>query len=492
MASRAARVYQWIAGLTGRPRTEHGDAARRIPARPFNPTRWITLSGLAAITLTSIASGTMLSRFLTENVLRHDAAVAAEFVQGIIRTANLEHAKQPHHTNVSAMDHLLRGDSHETTRQLKEFFALVAGMPDVLHTNVYSTERTIVWSSRPQLVGKRFTDNHELNEALAGEVVFEIGFAGESNRKKAEHAALKSADTRFVEYYIPIWDDDSPKIVAVAEIYKTPDKLFKAIDNSQRIAWAGAVVGGGVLLLAIFCIAQRADRVIREHQERLIASETYAAVGEVAMAVAHGLRNPLAAIRSSAELAMEDDPPKALREPMDDIIQQADRLEGSVRQLLQYSSRGTETIERVDLSVIATDCLRSFDSQAKERKVNVVAQMPDALPSVRANVATLTQAINSIIANGLEAMSGGGELTVECASTGDGEFVELRVADTGYGLAGNDAARFFRPFETTKNTGLGLGLPLAKRILERHGGSLNLTSGVEGGAVATLRIPVDR
>jgi two-component system sensor histidine kinase HydH len=161
------------------------------------------------------------------------------------------------------MDHLLRGDLHETTRQLKEFFILIAGMPDVLHANVYSTERTIVWSSRPELVGKRFVDNHELDEALAGEVVFEIGVAGEYDKKKAEHAVFESVDTRFVEYYIPIWDDDEHKVVAVAEIYKTPHKLFEAIDQGQRIVWSGAVVGGVVLFLAIFWIARRADRVIR-------------------------------------------------------------------------------------------------------------------------------------------------------------------------------------------------------------------------------------
>ena len=256
--------------------------------------------------------------------------------------------------------------------------------------------------------------------------------------------------------------------------------------------WSGAVVGGVVLFLAIFWIARRADRVIRGQQALLIASETYAAIGEVAMAVAHGLRNPLAAIRSSAELAIEHDPPDALRESMGDIIDQADRLEGSVRQLLQYSIRGTETIERIDLGVMATGCLRSFDAQAKERKVNIVARMSDGLPSVRANVATLTQAINGIIANGLEAMPDGGDLTVGCARAADGAFVELWVADTGYGFAGSDATKLFQPFETTKSAGLGLGLPLAKRILERHGGSLDLTSGADGGAVAVLRLPVDR
>ena len=114
------------------------------------------------------------------------------------------------------------------------------------------------------------------------------------------------------------------------------------------------------------------------------------------------------------------------------------------------------------------------------------------MPSVRANVATLTQAINSIIANGLEAMPNGGELTVECACTGDGIFIELRIADKGLGIPGNDTARYFRPFETTKSSGLGLGLPLAKRILEQHGGTLDLSNGAEGGAVATLRLPVDR
>ena len=320
MRSSATWAGGWVRGFGRGTWAEGGAGDKVVRVVPFSLVRWISLSGLAAIILIGIASGTTLSRFLTDNVLRRDAVVASVFVQGVINTANRKHAMHPTHTNVSAMDHLLRGDLHESTVRLKEFFLLIARMPDVLHTNVYSTKRTIVWSSRSQLIGKRFVDNHELNEALAGEVVFKIGVAGANDQKKAEHAVFKSVDTRFVEYYIPIWDDDESKIVAVAEIYKTPDKLFETIENGHRIVWGGAVAGSVVLFLAIFWIARRADRVIREQQEQLIASETYAAVGEVAMAIAHGLRNPLAAIRSSAELAIEHDPPEAMREPMDDII----------------------------------------------------------------------------------------------------------------------------------------------------------------------------
>lgn len=481
-----------IVGVFGRSRRNAGARPGGIPIRPFSLIRWFTLSGLAAITLTSIASGVILSRFLTENMLQRDSLVTAEFVRGIIHEANREHALQPHHTTVSALDHLLRGDPHESTAQLQAFFALIAAMPDVLHTNVYDARRQIVWSSRKKLVGKSFVDNHELDEALSGEIEIEIGVAGTYAGQKAEHAIFGTSDMRFVENYIPIWNDAGNKVIAVAEIYKSPESLFAAIDTGRRIVWGGAVVGSLVLFLAIFSIARRADRLIRGQQERLIEAETYATVGELAMAVAHGLRNPLAAIRSSAELAIEDDPPESLQEPLSDIIQQADRLEGSVRQLLEYSRRGNESTELVDLGVIAADCLLSFHAQANEKKVNVDARMADALPAVRADAAALAQAINSIIANGLEAMPNGGELNVECASTHDGNFVQLRVADNGYGIPKGQKVKLFEPFATTKSAGLGLGLTLARRILERHGGSLDLSSRAEGGAVATLLIPVVR
>jgi len=195
LRSQATGAGGWARGIGRGARAEAGAGAKGVHVGPFSLVRWISLSGLAAITLISIASGTMLSRFLTENVLRRDAVVASEFVQGVIEDANRKHATHPDHANVSAVDHLLRGDSHEASRRLKEFFILIAGMPDVLHANVYSTERTIVWSSRPELVGKRFVDNHELDEALAGEVVFEIGVAGEYDKKKAEHAVFESADS---------------------------------------------------------------------------------------------------------------------------------------------------------------------------------------------------------------------------------------------------------------------------------------------------------
>ena len=132
MGSRATWACGWARRIGRGTPAEGGAGSNVVRVDRFCLVRWISLSGLAAIILIGIAFGTMLSRFLTENILRRDAVVASEFVRGVINAANRKHAMHPSHTNVSAMDHLLRGDSHESTRQLKEIFLLIAMMPDVL------------------------------------------------------------------------------------------------------------------------------------------------------------------------------------------------------------------------------------------------------------------------------------------------------------------------------------------------------------------------
>jgi signal transduction histidine kinase len=345
-----------------------------------------------------------------------------------------------------------------------------------------------IWSSDPEFIGVEFRTNPELDEAFLGELVVERGVVGEV--KKAEQAFLKGDGVPFIENYLPVHDEAGDAVIGVVELYKSPSVLFAAIRTGQRLVWLSAAVAGIVLYLALFWIIRRASRVISAQQSRLVASETLAVVGEMASAVAHGLRNPLASIRSSAELALEDQPSESLRESLTDIVGQSDRLEGWIREFLSSARPMAAELEQVAIDEVIGECVEVFDAQLERQHIRKGLEVERDLPAVQGNAASLRQVLNSLIANAVEAMPEGGDLEISACRDDDAGQVRICISDSGQGVPEQQADKLFQPFSTSKGTGLGVGLYLARRIIDRHRGTLELSTPAGGGTLATIHIPV--
>jgi two-component system, NtrC family, sensor histidine kinase HydH len=441
---------------------------RRMAERPFNLSRWFAAVGLLSIATLSLGAGSLLTRFLTDRMLRQEGVLTMEFIHSVVLVEN-------------AVSYFR--DPHANGPELESAFNHVASMPDVLRASAHNAERTVIWSNDHAIVGRQFLDNPELEQALAGELVVHgdrlIGHGG-----KAEHATLDEHVGYFVEIYFPV-RDATGQVVGAVELYKTPRALFAAIQTAERAAWLGALAGGLFLYLTLFWLIRRADRLIRAQQERLVESETLAAVGEVGSAVAHGIRNPLAAIRSSAELAQETDDP-AGKEAARDIIAEVDRMERWVRELLGYSRPIAGMDTAIDLTAVIAESLHSF-AREEARGVRTVTDLPTGLPAVRGDPLLIGQVLGSLLANAYEAVRAGGQVSVSTRQTGSNVLVQ--ITDDGPGMSEQQLARVFRPFYTTKPKGLGAGLPLAKRIIERFGGTIAVSSAPGRGTTVDVRLP---
>jgi signal transduction histidine kinase len=445
------------------------------PARPFNLTRRFLALSLLCIVLTSVGSAMLLSTFLTDNMLRRDAVIAQEFVNSIVRAEQAESlftAEEP---------------SAEPER-FENLFKHIAAIPDTLRANLYANNRSIIWSSDSEFIGVEFRTNPELDEAFLGELVIEQGVVGEV--EKAEQAFLEGEGAHFIENYIPVHAGDGSTVIGVVELYKTPSALLSAIHRGRQLVWFSAALGAVVLYFALFWIIKRASRVIEAQQRRLVASETLAVVGEMASAVAHGLRNPLASIRSSAELGLEEQPPAALRESLTDIVSQSDRLEGWIGEFLSNARPMTGEIGRVALGEMIGECVAGFDFQLERQGIELSVDLDEPLPPVSGSSTSLRQVLNSLLSNAIEAMPSGGKLEVSAYPSTPDRCVQVRVADSGHGMPKEQVEKLFQPFSTTKGTGLGVGLYLAKRIIERHRGTLELARPAGGGTLATIRLPI--
>jgi two-component system, NtrC family, sensor histidine kinase HydH len=448
-------------------------ASARPPSRPFNLTRRFSLLALACIASLSLAMALLLSNFLTDKMLRREATVSMEFVQDEVYA---EHA---------APFFLAPANS----ANVEETFQHFAKMPDVLRANVYARDRSVIWSSDKSLVGKPIGENRELDEALAGELAVESGVATKEEHMRGEHPVGASRTRYFVEIYVPVWDDAHTQIVGVVEIYKTPDSLFDAIHEGEGLIWLTSIAGGLLLYSALFWIVRRADRIMLDQQARLVGAERLAAVGEMASAVAHAIRNPLAGIRSSAELAL-DGGAQTFREPAEDIIAEVDRVEDWVRELLMYARPINGPLEPVDLNTVVQRSVATYAREIGKRQIAVKTALASDLPSVRGDASLLGQALNSLIANSLDAMKDGGRLTLISAARNHRREIELQLSDSGSGMGPDELSRIFRPFYTSKAKGLGLGLPLAKRIIERCAGRLSIQSKPGAGTTIAIRFNV--
>ena len=441
----------------------------------FNLVRWFAALSFATIALISIASSVFLARFLTDTMLAQDAKVMTAFLNDIV--------------DVEGADAFFLRDGDPTVGgDIAEFFVHLGNMPDMLRANVYLRDGTIVWSSDPDLIGRRFDDNRELELAFRGRPKIAMGVVGE--KEKAEHAFFHQLGLRFVENYLPIFGSDpvDPAIIGVVEVYRSPQALFERIEAGRERIWLSAIGAGAFLYLTLFWIVRRANGVIAEQQRLLVETKMLATVGEMASTVAHGLRNPLASIRSSAELALEYPADREVQHLLEDIMIQSDRLESWVRQYLSETEPEGRESRTVDVAAIVSRSLESFATELQRRAIRHSVRLDAALPPAPLNPLVLTQILNSLIANAVEAMPAGGDLGVEAAGLPGGG-ITIRVTDSGRGMSPDEIETAFGPFFTSKNAGLGLGLPLADRIVTRHGGTLTLGS-VEGrGTAARITLP---
>ncbi|MEX5587724.1 PAS domain-containing sensor histidine kinase [Pseudomonas urmiensis] len=455
------------------PASADGGASRK----PFDLLRWYAWVSLAIIVSVAAGLGLISSRFIIDESVERDALLTAQFITSIA-DAEVRHVAIP---NVRSMGELLDPrtdqampdvDPDARRRARGEFLDHIAHLPDVLLANIYAPDRTVIWSSNPSLTGKIIESDDDLERAFEYKMRVSASYH-DFDDARSEQKFVTPPQQLFIENYIPLFDADGERVTAMVEIYKEPHDLIVRIEHGLLLIWLAIAVGAGLVYVGLYGIMRRASKVMAVQQKRLISNETYVALGEMSSAVAHSLRNPLASIRSSAELAQVFDEGPAQKN-VNDIISQVDRMSQWVRQLLQSLRPLNDDAVPVDLTQAVQESLQTFAVPLVRAGVSLELK---PLPAVRVlgQPALLGQIFSSLIANALESMEQGGQLRVEVVRR-DRRSLTLRISDTGKGMSEQQQRLAFQPFFTTKQGGLGVGLVLVKRIMERFGGSVRLSS----------------
>jgi len=265
----------------------------------------------------------------------------------------------------------------------------------------------------------------------------------------------------------------------------------------------------GVLLAAHGFFAVLApnlrDRWVAEEQARLPSEPAHLstqapgrrdprALEALAAAIAHEIRNPITAAKSLVQ-QMRDDPAAAdLPELAAVAIEELDRVERSVSHLLRYAKEEPLEIETVDLAGVASAAIDSLEQRGLPRHVQIERAL-DADITLEGDADKLRRVVLNLVQNAVDAVAerpdstSPGVIRVGAGRDFAGRTAWLRVEDNGVGVDPARSSSIFAPFETSKETGTGLGLAIAKKLVESHGGTLELEE-VKVGAAFTARLPL--
>jgi two-component system sensor histidine kinase HydH len=442
---------------------------------PLNLRRRFALSSLGVIAIIALSLGWLMSHILTERMLQREGEVSMDFIQNLLIT------------DQSAL-YLANPKDPDNEKRFLASMAHIASMREPVRANAYQTDGTVVWSTDQALIGQRFTVNDELDDAIAGRLVVHSGRLDENGPIKGEHVGLAQRTSFYVESYIPIFDPQSHKVVGVMELYKVPVQLNAAIQEAQILLWLACAASALGLFVTLYWTVARADRVMRQQQARLAEAQTLSTAIELARAVAHNLRNPLASIRVAAEMLQTGEGVTADQaEHCVDITASVDRADRWITELVRVSQASALVSEVVLPSPVIRACLEELAPEMNRRGIRWTVE-PEEAPGIQAHTAMLRQILISILANATDAMPEGGEIAVRWSR--NARMLNLQIIDSGPGIQEDVRQALFRPFFSTKSGGLGIGLALVKRMVEQWGGRIALTAAPVKGTCVELMLPL--
>jgi PAS domain S-box-containing protein len=242
---------------------------------------------------------------------------------------------------------------------------------------------------------------------------------------------------------------------------------------------------------------RQAEEALRKARIELARAARVSALGELSASIAHELGQPLTAILGNAQaglnLLAQDSPPLGeLREILADIANDDERAGDIIRRMNVFLRKRELETEEVDVNELVRETVRLVSSDAAARQVQIGTELATGLPPVQADKVHLQQVLLNLVLNGMEAVSAvppqNRRLLVRTAAA-DGE-LHVAVIDTGRGIPADLLSDIFEPFQTTKPDGMGIGLSIARSIIDAHGGRIAAENGPMGGAIVRFALPL--
>jgi two-component system NtrC family sensor kinase len=230
-------------------------------------------------------------------------------------------------------------------------------------------------------------------------------------------------------------------------------------------------------------------------QEQMLQSRKLASNGTFTSGIAHELNNPINNICLIVDSLIEDEDSLLSEDRMkqyNDLMEQAERSTEIVKNLLEFSRTDQGQFENISLTEMVAKTTRLLKNELNIKRVKFHARIQENLPKIRIDKSRLQQALVNLLLNGIQAMPGGGELTLTIESDPGSDYIRIDVRDTGTGIPKEQLGSIFDPFFTTKKEGegTGLGLSVTYNIIQRHNGKISVESTLGKGTCFSIFLPV--
>jgi two-component system sensor histidine kinase HydH len=253
------------------------------------------------------------------------------------------------------------------------------------------------------------------------------------------------------------------------------------------LGWASSLIIGGII--GVFAYRRL---ILLERRTR--QAERLAELGTLTSGLAHEIKNPLSTVQLNLQLLQEDLSPanpaySRLVNRLRIVKNETSRLREILDDFLRYAGRLELEKKPIELNNLLEEIVDFFAPQAQLQHVQLRFNKSPLPLTAKIDPKLIKQAILNLMINAMQAMQNGGELMLSLTTIPD--FAVIDVIDTGGGIPPEAAESIFQVYYSTKRGGTGLGLPMAKRIAEEHGGSLSVTSEIGKGSDFKLRLPLE-
>lgn len=385
---------------------------------------------------------------------------------------------------ILAFENILRtGMRSQMGLRVQVLLEEMSASPDIHFIAVTMPDGTIVAHSNPARLGEILQiDDKEIDEATMTQ------WRDDTSR----HWRITTMEGRraFVVYqtFSPLRRQFTPALpqpMIFLGLDVSPFESSRNQDRNQALLMAMVIMLVGMASLLALYYAQHA-RISRQRQrfaegqvrlleEEMRRKEKLAAVGSLAAGVAHEIRNPLSSIKGYATYFGQRFPEGSEdREAAHVMVCEVDRLNRVITDLIGLSRPTDVHVIPTDLRAVAAHALQLFKQDAEQRGVTLKLEAPASLPLAAIDPDRIKQAVLNLCLNALDAMPKGGVLTLSLAK--EGGRLRLRVTDTGIGMTPELLKSIFNPYFTTKGNGTGMGLAIVHKIIEAHGGEIDVTS----------------
>lgn len=454
---------------------------------PTTPPQVFALVSLLLIAAMLAATSVTLARFFREAVIEREAVIVRDMAH-TLTLRGLSAADLEHYAEAPARMHF------------EEAFAALKALSGVVRIKLYDRHGTIAWSDEPGLVGKRTTAHErDLHTAIGGTTRAVLNPA-----QRPSHAQEGLPAEELIEFYIPF---SLPRVGTAGEVesaavavYRTARELNATIRHGLALLWLVTGAGGVILFLALYGLFRSVYRRQREAEHRferlsveharIVQMEKLSAMGQMVGEIAHQFNNPLVGVINLAQRAEQHaGDPQRVRALLVDIRKAGEHCSAFVQRLLRFTRLAHSEPQPTELRALMSDTI-DFLTQSTGAHTPVALTAPEEEVWLRVDPVLLRHALFNLLHNAVQADPHGPvEAVVARHERAGAAGWQILVSDHGPGLPAESGDKLFTPFFTTRPGGTGLGLSVARHIVNLHGGDIRAMANPGGGAQFAVWLP---